>query len=245
MADLMKEFFRRDLTDNEEQSLADLLAASPRHSMRFAELARRAYRKTGLPDEGGSGNGPFGPLKPMLPFVWRGLLLMVTIGLTLYLFLETLHLLQAPAASVPVPVIRAAAHKGTVPTTLQTHPGRQPERTAASSLHLPLSSPAAKPSMIQPVAYDPAMRYEGLNIMVEQKKPGLVTVRALDASQREVRLLFVGMLKPGKWDFQWDGKLENGTPAGPGAYSIEVQSNGQAQTREIIIHGEPLAGLKK
>ncbi|HTC20854.1 MAG TPA: FlgD immunoglobulin-like domain containing protein, partial [bacterium] len=94
-------------------------------------------------------------------------------------------------------------------------------------------------------AYDPDQKYDGLDIMVEQKAPDLVTVRALDQSNREVRILYAGMLASGKWDFQWDGKGDNGQPAGPGQYQIQVQSGKEILSKQINIQGEPLADQTK
>ena len=98
--------------------------------------------------------------------------------------------------------------------------------------------------MVRPMAHDPAKRYEGLDILVDQKTAGLVTVRALDGTGKEVRLLFAGFLKHGQWDFLWDGKLDNGQNAQPGTYHVEVQTGKNILNQDIVIQGEAVSTSK-
>jgi len=67
---------------------------------------------------------------------------------------------------------------------------------------------------------------------------GLVTLRVLDANKNEIRLLYVGLLKPGQWRFQWDGKQEKGGWVPPGNYQIQVLSGAITLTKQIAIRSE-------
>jgi len=248
MADLLKEFFERDLTEAEEQRLADLIAGAPQQSLRFAELAHAAYLQTGLPDtDGGNGSGGFGSpggLTHLIgPIVLKSAVILAVGGFTAYGIFRLLHGTPNPTVSLPAAVIQNEAPAKPQPVIPEKITVSKPAPQAP--IQAPPLKALAKPGMVNPVAYDPAKKYEGLDIMVEQKSPGLLTVRALDSGKKEVRLLFAGMLKPGRWDFVWDGKTENGEPAQPGTYQVEVQSGKQVLNKEVIIRGEAIASESK
>ena len=98
--------------------------------------------------------------------------------------------------------------------------------------------------MVKPLAYDPKVKYEGLDSIVERKTPGIVTVRVLDSSKKEVRLLFAGFLDQGKWTFYWDGKLSDNTYAQAGVYSVEVQSGKEVLAKQITLRNEAVVTNK-
>ncbi len=252
MADLLLEFFKRDLTEAEEQQLANLIAGAPQQSLRFAELAHAAYLQTGLPDtgggNGGNGSGGFGGggMTHLIgPILLKSVVLLTLTGLTAYGIFRLLHAAPIPSVSLPPAVIQNIAPAKPQPVIPKVISVTKPAKPApqAPLQTLPLKA-LAKPGMVNPVAYDSAKKYEGLDIMVEQKTSGLLTVRALDSGKNEVRLLFAGMLKPGKWDFVWDGKTENGEPAQPGTYRVEVQSGKEVLTKAVVIRGEAVASQK-
>jgi hypothetical protein len=95
------------------------------------------------------------------------------------------------------------------------------------------------PGMVRPEAYDPTAKYEGLDLVIDRKTTGLVTLRVVDGNQKEIRLLYVGLLKAGQWHFQWDGKLESGEYAHPGTYQIQVLSGAETLSKQIVIKAEP------
>jgi hypothetical protein len=238
MADLLREFFKRDLSNAEEEKLAQQLASSPRHSMRFAKLARLAYVQTGLPNPSPHlGHAAASHLLgPMALKIVGGLLAGSVIAVVVW----KAH--QAPVelkpSQAPVPALTTTPPPRP-PTPVISHPNTLPLKTLSPA---PLTLPQG---MVQPLAYDPNKKYEGLDLVVERPSTGLVTVRILDASNKEVRLLFAGMLDKGKWDFQWDGKQQDGSMAEPGIYRVEVQSNGRILDKEIKLQGETGGGDKK
>jgi hypothetical protein len=118
-----------------------------------------------------------------------------------------------------------------VPTPVPFHPS-------------PTPSPTPAQGMVRPLAFDPLQKYSGLDMLVEKLSPGLVTVRILDGSGNEIRLLFAGMLDKGKWEFQWDGKRADGSLVEPGLYQAQVESDGQTLTKEIKIDGVNSGGPK-
>src|SRR5579859_8069653 len=221
MADLIKDFFERDLSDAEEQQLAEILAAFPDHSLRFAELARQVYRQTGLPEgdnSHGFGGGSFWvTLGLFFPLILRSVLILGMTGFSAYLLLRVFQAYQNPPP--PLPSIPAVVDQQKIPSRkprshVEAHPvlsAAKPESANPVSVK-PLQA-VTHPEMVKPVPYKPGQSYEGLDVIVEQKAAGLLTVRTLNSSSQEVRLLFAGMLAPGKWDFLWDGKLENGKMA--------------------------------
>ena len=239
MADLLMDFFERDLTDVEDQALADSIASSPPQSLRFAELARDAYLQTGLPNEDGS-NGSSGSgtsLRLWGPITLKIILLLSASGFLLFSIYRLLHEPPSPSSALALTVVKKIAPSLPNPVFSKA-PALSPLKKAAT---YPPPLPLTKVGMVKPMAYDLSQKYEGLDIMVEQKNAGLVTVRALNSSGREIRLLFAGMLKQGKWDFQWDGKLDSGPLAQPGTYRVEVQSGKDILSKEVVIQGMPVA----
>jgi hypothetical protein len=143
MADLLKEFFRRDLTDPEEERLAQQLAASPKVSMRFAKLAKKAYLATGLPNPekpGGGSSGPGG--SPHLgPVVLKSVVVAALLG---GLGLLAWNVLKTPPETKPLPT--------PTPTPIvHVKPPAQPKPT---STHIPQPKVAPKP--VPPTPLPPA-----------------------------------------------------------------------------------------
>jgi hypothetical protein len=239
MADLLKEYFKRDLTDAEDQKLAKQLAASPRAALRFARLAQVAYVQTGLPKPSAHGahaghaahaahtvSGTATHfIAPVAVKIASALL--VTAATTLVVLNHRAPAPQEKPAPTPIPVVQPSVtlKPSPIPTPVPFHPS-------------PTPSPTPARGMVQPLAFDPLQKYSGLDMMVQKVSPGLVTVRILDGSGNEIRLLFAGMLEQGKWEFQWDGKRTDGSLVEPGLYQAQVESDGQTLTKEIKIDGE-------
>jgi flagellar hook assembly protein FlgD len=74
-----------------------------------------------------------------------------------------------------------------------------------------------------------------LRVVVNQEADGIVTVRVLGPGGNEVRRLYDGPLEEGWWAFTWDGILENGHPAAPGVYRIEVGGASGVKSQEVEI----------
>lgn len=87
MSDLVSEFFKRDLREEEAEELAGCLSASVEEAGRFASLAEEDWKRLGLP-EPGQGRG------------WRGafIILSALLGLAgLYLAFQAMKTTQGPA----------------------------------------------------------------------------------------------------------------------------------------------------
>jgi hypothetical protein len=243
MADLVKEFFRRDLSDSEVLQLERLLDSSDEACLRMARFAEKAYLRTGLPHPkapGGAGGGPtpgnwLGPLQGFHPLMLATVLTGVTAA-TVYW-----HFHSAPQ---PAPI----------PETVQTAPIPKPVKAPLSVQHSspkpapavamapqPTAPPSVLPNqgLVEPMAYVPGKQYGGLSVIVDQTADDLVTVRVLDSTHAEVRTLYAGLLAKGTWTFTWDGKLSDGKKAGVGSYWVEVESGGKPLSKEIKIQGKP------
>jgi hypothetical protein len=258
MIDLQKEFFKRDLTDAEEQRLADQLAASPKVSLRFARLAENAYLRTGLPDPrkqgpqgpGQDGPGPKGPRPKGQGPNGHGPGVSMTLKVVGGLLAGGALVVMAVKFRTAAPEIKPGDLAPTPAFSSTPLPERVPLKPRSlapvSPVHPPADlAPLSKPGMVQPLAYDPAKKYEGLDLIVERATSGLVTVRVLDNASKEVRLLYAGFLGRGKWNFTWDGKLDSGELAHPGLYRVEVQSGKDVLTKEITISSDSVADQKK
>jgi hypothetical protein len=214
MPDLAKAYFERDLTEAEEQLLADQIASSPEAALKLAKEARSYYAATGLPspDWGSTAAGAATASPGILKIVLLGVLLT---GTALY-FLSRPSPRALPAVEPPPAPVAVPARTGkTVPVR---HSAPQVSRPAPT---------------LAPQRLVPGRRYEGLAVIVEQKAAGLVTVRVLDGNGEEVRLLYAGLLPPGDWTFEWDGHLQDGGHAPGGLYTVETQS-GKTQLQKKI-----------
>lgn len=210
-AELAKAYFERDLTDAEEQSLADWIASSPEAALELAEHARKAYVATGLPtpDWGSTASGS----AALRGGILKGLIL----GLVL-------------SGAVWLAWLRPVAQEAPVPDPLSSVPvSAVPPAPAARKI------PSHPAPTLAPQPYVPTRRYDGLAAIVRQEAPSLVTVRVLDGKGGEVRLLYAGMLPRGEWTFEWEGLLQDGTPAPEGTYTVETQSGRSRLQKQVVI----------
>jgi len=220
--DLAKAFFERDLTEAEEQALADEIAASPETALRLAHEARSAYMATGLPvpDWGSSLAGASGAAAGGAALL-KGLLVGALLtGAAWYWTTRT----SVDPEPIPVPE--------PVPSSAPAVPSRPGKVSKAP----PVAKKVARPApTLAPQPYVPNRRYEGLAAIVRQESSGLVTVRILNDHGAEVRLLYVGMLPRGVWTFEWDGHLQDGTLAPEGEYKVETQSGRTLLQKRVLI----------
>jgi hypothetical protein len=240
--DLLKEFFERDLTDAEEEQLSKQLSESTKNSMKFAKHAKSFYLKTGLPNPAPHA-GHLGHLGHLGHVVGSSMTLKVIGGLIAGgAIVATLHVVTKPVVQViptPVPTVISVPTITPVQTVTPIVHKPTPPKTQPTAFKAPTA-----PNMVKPIAYDPRIKYEGLDLIVERQTAGLVTIRVLDSAKREVRLLFAGLLNKGKWTFQWDGKLSNNDYAQPGIYQIQVQSGKEVLAKEITLKSEATASKK-
>jgi len=208
MADLIHEFFERELSEAESDALSEQLRLSTDESLRFEGLLESHYLATGLP-------------LPELPASLQSLPLNPG-GLSSALGLKL------------VAVLVAAAGLGYV--VLKYWPSA-PVPQAALAPMVSLSQPAmiTKLLPVQPKSVSSTATGEELSVVVGTQAKTLVTVRILNHEGGEVRNLYTGFVQPGHWSFQWDGDLSDGVPAPAGAYQIDVQSGALHQTKEIQI----------
>ncbi len=214
MTDLIQEFFHRDFSEAEHESLSRLLNESPDAALRYEKLLEENYLATGLPQPslpqglqqlpqaGGSGLSTGNGLIKVL------LVAMAGAGLLAWKFWP--H----PSLETPAPKV-------------QTAPAVQPQLKALSHHAIP---PKVVP---QPAGF--TAEGQELSVVVDSTQAALVTVRVLDVQGREVRVLYTGFVQPGQWSFRWDGLLSDGEPAAAGDYRIDVQSGASRQTKEIKI----------
>jgi hypothetical protein len=215
MTDLVQEFFTRDLSEVEHEALSKLLEGSPEATARYEGLLQQNYLATGLP-------------QPTLPHSLQSLPHVGGGGMTIWggglkILLAGLVAGAALWKFWPQPKV-----EGTLPQTAQQV--TFPKPSVAS-----LKMSAHKPAPIEPSALNPAQEGQELSVLVDAPQKALVTVRILDAGGREVRALYTGFVQAGRWNFTWDGLLENGRSAGPGDYRIDVQTGAAHQTKDIRI----------
>jgi hypothetical protein len=211
MADLIQEFFERELSGPEADSLGTLLQESPDEALRFEGLLENHYLATGLPLPqlpASLQNLPLSPGGMGAMGGWKlfALLVVAGAGFALWKYWPGSQTLPAKAALAPV-----------------------------ASISQPVFSAPAKPQPVHPRKADPAAVGEELSVVVGAAEKTLVTVRVLDAEGKEVRDLYTGFISPGHWSFQWDGLLSAGAPAPTGNYQIDVQAGALHQTKDVHI----------
>ncbi len=262
MNDWIAEYFKRDLTESEEQELSERISASPEEAQRFARLMAEHYRGLGLPE-------PLWPEKPLPPQeggFWGLVLPLALLVLALamaFVFFQWLANAPTPPAptyliSPDTPKASGKGHKSIrrmpavqqapvspspSPAPLRKKPGIAPAAPGVLPPPpplpiLPTSRPAASlavPSRPSPV---PGRLYEELSINVELPEAGLVTVKVLNPSQTTVRVVFAGLLSAGKRTFTWDGRTDAGMPAPAGLYTLQVQSGPDVMRRQVHLQAD-------
>jgi hypothetical protein len=209
MADLIHEFFERELSETESAVLSEQLRLSADESLRFEGLLESHYLATGLP-------------LPELPASLQNLPLNpggLSSALSLKLFA----------------VLIAAMGLGYAVYKFWPSPAVAPEAVLEPVVSVSQSQPSAvitKLLPVQPKAVSPTETGEELSVVVGAQEKTLVTVRILNQQGREVRDLYTGFVQPGHWSFQWDGDLSAGVPAPAGDYQIDVQSGALHQTKD-------------
>jgi len=137
--------------------------------------------------------------------------------------------ISRPDLGLPGGAFAAAPERG---------PGRAARRadTVPDEGALPLGPPQPRFSGAQkPPSRSPRRQGKLLGVVVKQAVAGPALVIVKDGSGRELRRLFDGELKPGKWRFEWDGHLEGGLSARPGTYRIAVRRGSSEQSQEVTL----------
>lgn len=220
MADLILEFFKRDLNENEMEELGRLLERSPEEALRFGSGMEKLYLGTGYPlpklpkglkplpkPPGGGGGFAAGGMAGATKITL--LALMVTgAGLSIWKY----WLSPAPASTAAVGIPTVAPN---------------PPSPRATVHHAALSLP--------PIAAGPKEKGDELSIFLDSPQRALVTVRILDFTGAEVRQIYAGFVESGRWQFKWDGLLSGGETAPPGSYRIEVRSGAKRLEKTVQI----------
>lgn len=252
---LVEEYFKRDLTEAEEEQLARELESSPEEAGEFARSMAKLYQDNGLPEPVWTerplpaGRSARGFLKALIP----ALLILLLLGSLAYRFLarnNPLPILTAPAPTPGQPVEQFVPKKQKA--AVQTHSPARPKTVSASSVPtLPVATavPALPPGLVPPpltapppitppAAPAPGRQYQELSVVVEPTAAGLVTVRVYDSQNSEVRTLFAGIVPVGQRTFTWDGKTDSGAVAPAGTYFIEVKSGENVMRRQVQVQGD-------
>lgn len=210
MNPLIEQFFERDLTEAEAQSLEDSLAASSADAAVFGDRLRSQYLALGLPD----------PMTPTHSIPWGhggagltkaalGLLAMAALGTATWMF-------WPKPASVSVPFQQAAPAPIAPAVKGKTEPLAPP--------------PLAVPERV--IAGEEGNR---LSVVVELQRTAPVKVSILGTEDRVVRTLYTGRLDAGKWSLYWDGLKDDGSKAPAGTYRIQVESGASRMTKKVSL----------
>jgi hypothetical protein len=230
MENLVKAFFERDLTEAEEKRLDTLLESSPKEAFQLLERAKALYLQTGLPNpEPPPAGGP--PLSAGGAKMLWGFLTGIVITGAAWWSWENRPVPQ-PEVSIPVSAIPLAAPAYPKITPAGSPPRPEPPPAGLKQVFV-------EPEMVRPEPYIAGHRYGGLNVIVDQKGSGLITIRVLDPNGKEIRLLFANILEAGRWNFSWDGRTKDGRLAKAGLYQVETQSGKTLLRKEIRIVREP------
>ena len=219
MNPLMEKYFSGELTDPEESALEELLTKSLESAWEFGQTAEAIYKRYGLPD---LPDPPFRqqgrPKGQWKWWIFSALLLLLS-GVMAWRFL---HIPSAAPAKAPAP---EAPVKEKMPAGPPERPAPKPQPAAVVPRQVP-TPPSGSPE-----------RETGNNLRVVVKRPypGTATVRVVDSTGIQIRLLYSGSLGTGDWAFEWDGRDGNGGVVDPGKYRIEVLTEGVTQSREVNI----------
>ena len=262
--DLIIKYFREELTEGEEQALLERLGSSHEEALRFGQHAETSYRHYGLPEPQWRGGGPplgFFPKSRFSPGIWLSIVLLT--GFLGWLGWHALSLRRGHSGegepeqqtvtsqaqtSQGLPdsdeVIPKKTKKTRESIALPKKPSNpNPEKIAEEKTGAVSRSTSVTENPIPLIAVStpvnittqPHHPHSNLEVMIRRSSPGQVTVEVLNPSGIPVVLLYQGLLEPGNWAFDWDGKFGNGELASPGIYRIQVQSGSISQSRSVVI----------
>jgi len=250
MTDLTDDFFKRDLTDTEEDRLAQELESSPEAAGRLLDLADKEYALTGLPDPRwpnapASSIRPFPPSPPKpIPALLKPLAVAAAVAVTAAgAFLAMRHKAPGPAAvasfpapaASPSPAVAAPIVKSPV---LVPPPAPKPAVSAPTQVLSPTPVPPPPTAVPEKVVSQSApgaqgRTYEQLSVVLDLEERAIATVRVSTPEGAVVRTMFAGLLDKGEWRFTWDGKTDTGATAPNGTYHVVVASGGRTVEREV------------
>jgi hypothetical protein len=244
MADLIEKFFRKDLTEAEEEALEKELSSSDEAVQKLALKAEETYRSFGLPEPHWTGSEELKrtPKLDYGPWVLLALFLSLLVGLAVWGLLRN----SSPQAGLtpvktPVPTqVVKQVQKTTLP--IQNHNLKMATtHTIPTQSELghdtPVPSLPSLAPMTTPVNMDqnPDQTFSGHFIQLHLSSPQSVVVSVLDGQGNELLPLFNGTLPTGTWAFEWNGLLKDGHLAPPGKYKIEVRAGSWSQTKDLLI----------
>lgn len=220
MNHLLEEYFKRDLTEAEEEQLAQWLSSSQENAQRFTALMETHYRGMGL-SEPDWAEGPLPKFFPKAKSSPLWILLLVFFAFLLTVLASSSRFWRMKGQASPAlgssALSSPAADGAATSASLKKNPdlGRTAQR---------LAHPGAKPE---------GKVYDELSVVVDNPGAGLATVKVLDPNRSEIKILFAGILPAGQRTFTWDGKGENGLVSPPGLYYLEVTSGANVLRKEI------------
>ncbi|HJT24507.1 MAG TPA: hypothetical protein VJ873_08005 [bacterium] len=258
--DLIIKFFKEDLSEAEESALSDRLSSSIEDALRFGQHAEASYRHYGLPEPQWRGGPPPGFYsKSGLKFgLWLPVIFLAGLstwgGWKYWTGNGNKLSLNAPGVSVPglapssekKPQHTAPIpQKEVIPDLLRPEAVQPADETSSNPGSSVATNPAsakgalAKPEQpaLTPVnaatqAHHP---HSNLEVLVKQAKPGTVTVRVVEPDGSQAVMLYQGLLQPGSWIFDWNGRLADGSPPPAGTYQIQVVSGAVTLHKDVVI----------
>jgi hypothetical protein len=193
--DLMSDFFKRSLSEEEKGRLGELLESSPDDADRFADLAEEEYRASGYPDP--LARKPFyrNLSNEVKMLALAALLALSVVGVVGWAFWNSVCRVQS-ADTVKIPMAKTPPMDGL-------------GEGVASSIGLSNSGTyPAKPKVPQ--------------LKVTLPQPGPLSVVIYDSKGKPVRGLVSGVYSVGVHRFPWDEKNNEGRRVKPGRYRAVI-----------------------
>jgi hypothetical protein len=209
--DLIDAYFKRDLSEAEDEALAQSLAKDLGQTSRFSSAAAAAWAKTGLPEPGPAGAGG---LKPWHFGVFAAILAL-SAGLVFWAWPNA-------ASLAPLPTTSDAGFALEEPAQAKPFlaPPVQMQRTAPKALG------------IKPLMLVEADGLHGFMVQVASHRP-LPNTRVLvqDPQGRVMAVLHEGRLGAGGHTLRWLGRAK------PGRYKVVLKGPSLNESRWVEVHG--------
>lgn len=238
--DLVEQYFQRELTPAEKQALDELMERSPEAARLFVERSKALYQPQALPEF----PLPSQPLPlgggPRLSKWWWVLAGYGLLAAAFWIWSRNHDFHWPWESSEPVALSEPAVipvqngpKTSSLTAALLANAGAEPDPAAPPApedegnddVH-PIPVTALPPSILE---------HPGLRALVNRAVPGRVTVTVLDATGKEVRFLYSGVVQTGQWAFEWNGRRTDGSRAPIGSYMIQVMSGSNVQKQEVWI----------
>lgn len=236
MADLLEQYFKEDLNEEELNQIQARIDESSADAGKFLGLAMEECRTMGLKDPGSIQLNI--PVRAMLAIA--AILILCTTVLFAVLGESPKGNPESEAdAYVEDSLDAVGSYKVKKVKKKKVWQGTRASRLKKALKRKQMAEDEPQITELRNVARGPvALSQRAVSvtsIRVDQLSLGPVIVWVEDSRGIKIQELYKGNLRSGSWSFEWDGRDARGLPAESGTYKIAMKKNGDTAYKDITL----------